>query len=52
MQYSATRNSGGLEQTLAQLAEREKWNDPDVLSDTGVRHLKVEIEELTRRNRH
>lgn len=46
------RDSGGLEQTLAQLAEREKWNDPDVLSDTGVRHLKVEIEELTRRNRH
>lgn len=34
-----------LEQTLAQLAEREMWNDPDLLSDTGVRHLKVEIEE-------
>jgi hypothetical protein len=34
-----------LEQTLAQLAERELWNDPDLLSDTGVRHLKVEIEE-------
>jgi hypothetical protein len=34
-----------LEQTLAQLAERETWNDPDLLSDTGVRHLKVEIEE-------
>ncbi len=33
-----------LEQTLAQLAEREVWNDPDPLSDTGVRHLKVEIE--------
>lgn len=48
----ATRNSGGLEQTLAQLAEREMWNDPDLLSDTGVRHLKVEIEELTRRGRH
>ncbi|HEX8755580.1 MAG TPA: hypothetical protein VF745_04530 [Steroidobacteraceae bacterium] len=34
-----------LERTLAQLAEREMWNDPDLLSDTGVRHLKVEIQE-------
>lgn len=33
-----------LEQTLAQLAERELWNDPDVLTDTGVRHLKVEVQ--------
>jgi hypothetical protein len=39
-----------LEQTLAQLAEREKWNDPDLLADTGdtgVRHLKVEVQRRT-----
>jgi len=39
--------SGGtetLEQTLSQLAEREMLNDPDMLSDTGVRHLKVEVQ--------
>jgi hypothetical protein len=34
-----------LEQTLAQLAEREMWRDFDPLSDTGVRHLKVEVQE-------
>lgn len=42
---SASKGAETLEQTLAQLAEREIWNDPDLLSDTGVRHLKVEIEE-------
>jgi len=41
-----------LEQTLAQLAEREMWNDPDVLSDTGVRHLKVEIQGRSSSRRH
>jgi hypothetical protein len=41
-----------LEQTLAQLAEREMWNDPDVLSDTGVRHLKVEIQGRSSGRRH
>lgn len=40
----ASKGVETLEQTLAQLAEREMWNDPDLLSDTGVRHLKVEIE--------
>jgi hypothetical protein len=44
------RNAGAagaatLEQTLAQLAEREMWRDSDPLSDTGVRHLKVEVQE-------
>ena len=34
-----------LEQTLKQLAEREIWTDPDSLSETGVRHLKVEVQE-------
>jgi hypothetical protein len=37
------RRSLTLEQTLRRLAEREKWTDPDLLSDTGVRHLKVEV---------
>lgn len=41
---SASQGAETLEQTLAQLAERELWNDPDFLSDTGVRHLKVEVE--------
>jgi hypothetical protein len=40
----ASKGAETLEQTLAQLAEREMWNDPDLLSDTGVRHLKVEIQ--------
>ena len=43
---------GSLEQTLAQLAEREVWSDPDFLSDTGVRHLKVDFEKLTSGGRH
>jgi len=41
---SASQGAETLEQTLAQLAEREMLNDPDLLSDTGVRHLKVEVE--------
>jgi hypothetical protein len=48
----ATSKDSGLEQTLAQLAEHEMLNDPDLLSDTGVRHLKVEIEKLTSGGRH
>jgi hypothetical protein len=32
-----------LEQTLKTLAEREVWTDPDALSESGVRHLKVEF---------
>lgn len=42
---TALQGAETLEQTLAQLAERELWNDTDTLSDTGVRHLKVEMEE-------
>jgi hypothetical protein len=51
-QRSAAEGSETLEQTLAQLAEREMWNDPDVLSDTGVRHLKVEIQGRSSSRRH
>jgi hypothetical protein len=32
-----------LEQTLEALAAQEMWTDPDSLSETGVRHLKVEV---------
>ena len=38
-----------LEQTLKRLAEREIWTDPDSLSESGVRHLKVEVQEHTSR---
>jgi hypothetical protein len=38
-----------LEQTLKRLAEREVWTDPDSLSESGVRHLKVEVQEHTSR---
>jgi hypothetical protein len=40
-----------LMQTLRQLAEREMWTDPDSLSESGVRHLKVEVNErMSRRS--
>ena len=48
----ASRGAETLEQTLAQLAERALWNDPDFLSDTGVRHLKVEVQERASSRRH
>jgi hypothetical protein len=32
-------------QTLEPLAEREMWTDPDSLSESGVRHLRVEVQE-------
>lgn len=41
-----SQGSETIEQTLAQLAEREMLSDPDLLSDTGVRHIKVEVEKL------
>lgn len=49
---SGRRRSVSLEETLSQLAEREMWNDPDLTSDTGVRHLKVEVEKRTSGRRH
>lgn len=47
-----THGAETLEETLALLAERELLNDPDLLSDTGVRHLKVEIEKRVSGRRH
>lgn len=49
---SVAKGTETLEQTLAQLAERERWNDSDFLSETGVRHLKVEVEKLISGGRH
>ena len=46
-----SRRPKTLMQTLKQLAEREMWTDPDSLSESGVRHLKVEVRErLSRRS--
>ena len=42
-----SRGAATLDQTLKQLAERETWTDPDSLSESGVRHLKVEVQERT-----
>jgi hypothetical protein len=33
-----------LDQTLEMLAASEMWNDPDSHSETGVRHLKLEVQ--------
>jgi hypothetical protein len=44
---SVSRGPMTLAQTLRQLAEREMWTDPDSLSESGVRHLKVEVQEHT-----
>jgi hypothetical protein len=38
------RRADSLEQTLEMLAASEMWNDPDSLSETGVRHLKLEVQ--------
>ena len=38
-----------LEQTLERLAQSERWTDPDSLSESGVRHLRVEVQERTPR---
>ena len=46
-----SRRPKTLMQTLRQLAEREMWTDPDSLSESGVRHLKVEVNErMSRRS--
>jgi hypothetical protein len=42
-----SRGGGTLQQALRRLAEREIWTDPDSLSESGVRHLKVEVQKHT-----
>lgn len=49
---SGRRRSVSLEETLSQLAEREVWSDPDLTSDTGVRHLRVEVEKRASSRKH
>ncbi len=41
---SGRRPADSLEQTLELLAASEMWNDPDSHSETGVRHLKLEVQ--------
>jgi hypothetical protein len=38
------RRSQSLEESLDMLAASEIWNDPDSHSETGVRHLKLEVQ--------
>jgi hypothetical protein len=40
-----SRGAGIVEQTLEPLAERDMWTDRDSLSESGVRHLRVEVQE-------
>jgi hypothetical protein len=39
------RGAKAVEQTRAPRAESEMWTDPDSLSESGVRHLRVEVQE-------
>jgi hypothetical protein len=48
MRRRVARVAETLEQTLKRLAEREVWTDPDSLSESGVRHLKVEVQKRER----
>lgn len=43
----ASRRAETLEQTLRRLAAREKLTDPDSSSESGVRHLSVEVQKHT-----
>jgi hypothetical protein len=42
-----SRGTETLAQKLKRLAAREMWTDPDSLSESGVRHLRVEVQEDT-----
>jgi hypothetical protein len=42
------RAAGSLEETLEMLAASEMWNDADSLSETGVRHLKIDVQKARR----
>jgi hypothetical protein len=39
------RGTKTVEQTLEPLADRDMWSDRDSLSESGVRHLRVEVQE-------
>jgi hypothetical protein len=49
--HRASRRVGTLAQTLKRLAEREMWNDPDSLNESGVRHLRIEVQKRAARGR-
>jgi hypothetical protein len=40
----ASQTGETLEQTLKLLAETEMWNDPDSPTESGVRHLRIEVQ--------
>jgi hypothetical protein len=40
-----SRGAKAVEQTREPRAESEMWTDPDSLSESGVRHLRVEVQE-------
>jgi hypothetical protein len=40
-----SRGPETVERTLEPLTERDMWTDPDSLSESGVRHLRVEVQE-------
>jgi hypothetical protein len=40
-----SRGTKPVEQTLEPLADRDMWSDRDSLSESGVRHLRVEVQE-------
>jgi hypothetical protein len=44
-----SRDAETLEQALRRLARRALWTDSDSLSESGVRHLKVEVQKHTSR---
>ena len=47
------RQAETLQQTLERLAQREIWTNPDSLSESGVRHLRVEdVQERTQGRPH
>jgi hypothetical protein len=43
--HRVSRSAETVEQTLEPLAEREMSTEPDSLSESGVRHLRVEVQE-------
>jgi|HubBroStandDraft_4_1064222.scaffolds.fasta_scaffold00566_14 hypothetical protein len=46
-----SRDDRTLERALKRLARREMWTNPDLLSESGVRHVKVEVEVQRRTSR-
>ena len=49
--HRASRSGETLAQTLRRLAAREMWNAPDSLNESGVRHLRIEVQKRTARGR-